>query len=224
MARLSRYLLLGALFLGGVFLISNSYAADAAGGENPTKELAGSGSGGRQERSAGTQQSGYGDILERMSEEKQKEYLTSLKRINTDLRNEYAALAKNYTAYRVNYERTKHDIENRLISPNYVLKNMQNLEDEKGRIEGDIKKQEKGKEALMKEVLAFYGGKLPQELTNGWNKEEKEYTDYLNAIYRQLGWWMQIEYSPQWRGDASQFWDYIRQYYQQNPKELDILK
>lgn len=225
MARLSKYFLLGAfLFFGGLFLISNSEAADTAGRETLSNGQRGSGSSTTQEQPAGTKQNGYGAVLDRMSSEKQKGYLDALKRINTDLRNEYAALAKNYTAYRLNYERTKYDMENRRTSPNYVLKNMQNLEAAKENMEANIKKWEKDKEALKVEVLSFYGGKLPQGLSQEWNKEEKEYTEYLNAVYRQVGWWMQIEYSPQWRKDESQFWDYIRQYYQQHPKELDILK
>ncbi|MDA8242331.1 MAG: hypothetical protein M0Z67_18425 [Nitrospiraceae bacterium] len=224
MARLSKYLALGVFFLGGLFLISNSDAADTDGVGNAPSQLSGSGSSTSQEQPAGTKQNGYGAVLDHMSEEKQKGYLDALRRINTDLRNEYAALAKNYTAYRANYERTKYNTENRRTSPNYVLKNMQNLEAAKGSMEANVKKWEKDKEALKVEVLSFYGGKLPQWLTQEWNREEKEYTEYLNAVYRQVGWWMQIEYSPQWRKDESQLWDYIRQYYQQHPKELDILK
>ncbi len=190
-----------------IFILTTVFSGYGHAGDNPD-----------------TKEDGFGAVLDRMNVERQKEYMNSLRTLNAELKNAYAALAKNYTGYRINYERTKRDIENRRSTPNYVLKNMQNLEAAKDKIENDIKKLEKDKKELREKVFSSYGTELPEPMKAEWNGEEKEYTDYLNSVYRQVGWWMQIEYSPQWKDDASQFWDYIRRYYQDHPRELDILK
>ena len=52
----------------------------------------------------------------------------------------------------------------------------------------------------------------------------EEYAKYLNILYRQVGWWMQIEDSRQWQNDESQLRDYFRRYYRDHRNELDMLK
>jgi septal ring factor EnvC (AmiA/AmiB activator) len=215
-----RYLLSGVLLLGVLVPVYADAAPDSQNMQNGSANPEST----RQKPSTGTEQNGYGAILDRLSEENQTGFLTSLRRINTGLQKAYASLAKNYTAYRVNYERTKTDIQNRRSTPNYIFKNMQNLEAEKERIEAGIKLMEDEKKALEVEVRSFYQGKMPQEFTREWEREEEQYADYLNAIYRQVGWWMQIENSQQWRNDEGQLWDYLRKYYQDHPEELHILK
>lgn len=195
----------------------------AAGGKNTLNRPAAPWRG-SQVRPAVVGQDEYGAILDRMGQEKKEGYLASLRRINAGLRNEHAALAKNYTSYSFNYRRTKQDLENRRATPYYVLKKMQDLEAEKERMETGIKTRETEKTALEAEVLATFRDNMPREFAEEWNKEEAQYAEYLNAIYRQVGWWMQIEYSPQWQNDESRLWDYLRQYYQDHPEELDILK
>lgn len=214
------YILPGVILLAALI---SAHGNAAAGSNNTLNRRAGPGHG-SQVRPGVAGQGEYGAILDRMGQEKKEGYLASLRRINAGLRTEYAGLVKNYTAYSLNYQRTKQDLENRRATPYYVLKNMQDLEAEKKRMEAGIKTRETEKTALEAEVLASFRDNMPREFAEEWNKEEAQYAGYLDAIYRQVGWWMQIEYSAQWRNDESRLWEYLRQYYQDRPEELDMLK
>jgi septal ring factor EnvC (AmiA/AmiB activator) len=165
----------------------------------------------------------FGAVLERLGDSRQKSYLEALKNIDEDLRKEYDALATNYAASRANYARLKSDLDRGREMPTFVLKNLQDLEARKSKIETGIRDFEKKKEELHTEALSSYGGALPAGLSQEWEKEEQAYRDYIDAVYRKIGWWMGMEYSPLWRNDEKLFWNNIQDYNSRQQEELDKL-
>jgi hypothetical protein len=164
-------------------------------------------------------QGAFSTTLDQVRDSNQKKYLEDLKNINRDLREGYAAFTRNYGAYRTNYMRVKSDIERRRQTPGFILRNMEELEANRPKIETRIKELEKKKADLRAEALSFYGGALPEELSRKWAEEEEAYRNDIDAIYRKIGWWMGMEYSPLWRNDEKLFWNNIRDYYQSHPQE-----
>jgi hypothetical protein len=163
----------------------------------------------------------FSTTLDRLTESNQKKYLEQLKRMNNDLREQYAALATNYGAYRANYMRVKSDTERGRETPGFIVRNLHDLQARKEKIETRIRELEKKKEGLRSEVLSFYGGTLPEGLSRQWAEAEEAYRNDVDAVYRRIGWWLGIEYSPLWRNNERLFWNNIEDYDRQHQKESD---
>ncbi|HET6515669.1 MAG TPA: hypothetical protein VFG09_10955 [Thermodesulfovibrionales bacterium] len=184
----------------GLMVIGNAHAADQDAAETPR---------------VGEQQ--IGDVQKTDGPDKtQEEYLSRLKKINAVLRNKHSAFGKNYRLTRANRERMNSDLEwgyGELSSA--MIKSLQDLEDEKVRLEAAINGLNKEKADLRADVLSFYEGKVPKWLTERWDKEEKAYRDYVERIYLKVQWSWE---SKSWVGDKRVFRDYMEEYYRLHPQ------
>lgn len=144
-------------------------------------------------------------------EQIQEQYIARLKKINTDLRNKHSALVKNYSLTKGSKEKMNSNLEWGYGNiPSQVLRNLQDLSAEKTVLEASIQGLEKEKADLRSDVISFYGGKVPERLSQQWDNEEKAYKDYVDTLYLQVQWSME---SPKWEGERKAFRDYILEYY-----------
>jgi hypothetical protein len=149
----------------------------------------------------------------RPPDETQKQYFDKLIRINTELRNQHAAFARNYKITRTYYERMGSDMRWGYGQvPSFMLKNMQDLADQRAKIENRVVELEKEKEKMKSDAISFYGGKMPEWLSQRWTAEEKDYLDYVDEIYLQLQWSLR---KSRWPEEEKRHLDYIWEYYRQ---------
>ncbi len=189
------------IFGTGLVLIGNSHAAD----KDPVKS---SPDGEKQIQGVKKQ--------DELPEQTQKQYIARLERINADLRNKHSAFAQNYSLTRANNEKMNSDLQWGYGSiSNQLLKSLQDLAAERTALEAAIKGLEQEKVNLRSDVLSFYGGKIPERLSQQWDKEEKAYLDYVDNIYLQIQWLLE---SPKWKGEEKVFRDFMLEYYRLRQK------
>lgn len=184
----------------GLVLIGNAFAADTDKAKSSPAS---------REQMQDTKENGVPD-------ETQKQYITRLKRINEDLRKKHSAFAKNYIITKGNREKMDSNLQwgyGRV--PSQVLRNLQDLANEKAALESAIRELDKEKADLRADVLSFYDGKVPQWLSRQWDKEEKSYRDDVDTNYLQVQWSLE---RPDWEGDEKVFRDYMQEYYRLRQK------
>jgi hypothetical protein len=206
-------MLCGALFYGPDAVCTSWAEENPSAGEAVPPHVA------QQSAAPATKQDAFSTTLDRLNDSNQKKYLEDLKNINRDLREQYGALVRNYGAYRTNFMRMKTDIERGMETPGFILKNLGDIEANRPILEKRIRELEKKKQGLRAEALAFYGGTLPEGLSRQWTEEEEAYRNDIDAVYRKIGWWLGMEYSPLWRNDETLFWNNIQEYYRGHPQE-----
>jgi hypothetical protein len=154
----------------------------------------------------------------RPPDEIQKQYIAKLIRIDTELRNQHDAFAKNYKITRTYYEKMGFDLRWGYGQiPSFMLKNMQDLANERTKIEKRVTELEKEKGKMKSDAISFYGGRMPEWLSQRWTEEEKKYLDSVNETYLQLQWSLQ---KSRWPEEEKRHLDFILQHYRQRQSEL----
>ncbi len=192
------------IFTAGLLLLGSAGGADIAGENDASKKMT---------QTQSVTQPGQ------PTDDTQKQYIDKLVRINTELRKQHAAFARNYNITRSYYEKMNSDLQWGYAEiPAYMLKNMQDLADEKSRIEGKVTELEKEKEEMKSDALSHYNGRMPDWLSQKWAEEEKNYLDYVYETYLQLQWSLQKSRTP---AEEKKHLDFIWEHYKQRQIEME---
>jgi len=153
------------------------------------------------------------------TDETQKQYIVRLRQLNAELRNRHIAFTQNYRRMISTYDRMNSSLQWDYGNiPSHILRSIEDLAAERGRIETKIKELEKEKDDLYAGALSSYNGKMPLWLSQQWAEEAKKYLDYVDQIYLELQWAL-LERT--WIGEEKKYLDMMLEYYRLRRKEPD---
>jgi hypothetical protein len=113
----------------------------------------------------------------------QKQYLSRLSDINFEVESAHLTLLFNFRRNKIQHAMVMNELRYRGRIPNDVQMKGQELKDEKTRTEGKIKDLKREKENLKLDALKYYNGKMPEWLSEEWQKEESRHSNNINENY-----------------------------------------